>query len=158
MKKVFLYIISFLMMIFPNSVSLQGSYQGMMYPGRATVTRNIVEAVKERDAEAIENMLSEYTKSKSDGDDVSLKVQEVLAFIEGEIVKGDWDIGTYDSFKKDYDEYLSSEGWIIKLETTKAVYYLNISWIRVDTNMPEKVGMEGMTLYDSERNLLAGIY
>ena len=52
-------------MFFPNSVSLQGSYQGLMYPGDKVVCDTIAKAIKSDDIEGIYNMFCDEGKNNN---------------------------------------------------------------------------------------------
>ena len=63
MTKIIAFIISLLLTIFPNSVTLIGAYQDATYPGEQVITERVITAVKNGDVKAIEEMISPYIKN-----------------------------------------------------------------------------------------------
>lgn len=155
-NSIVLTIVTFLLTIFPWSASLEAKYQQLTYPGEMVVTENIIEAVKNKDAKAIENMLSYSTKKSSDG--LLEQIEKLFNTIEGDIVDAGWYCGGHDSVKKDYASVESSTSWGIMFETTEDNYLLHVCWVRIDTIKPENVGMTGITLFDMDRNILTEVY
>lgn len=156
MTKIIVSFLAVLLMFFPDSVTLKGIYQDLTYPGEKVITERVIEAVKNDDVEAIEEMMSQYVKSNNEN--LSEDIEKLMNTIEGDINDAYWYAGSSDSVKKDYDSYESYRTWSIKFETENSVYKLNVTWVRANTNKPEKVGMSSMSLFDMERNLLATVY
>lgn len=157
MKKIFLYVISFLLMIFPNSVSLQGSYQGLMYPGDKVVCDTIAKAIKSDDIEGIYNMFCD--EGKNNNPKLSKHIDELVNSVEGKILTMEKSAGLGSSSEyHNYDKQRESRDFVLQIVTDKQSYLLYIFWVNVDTECPEKVGLSGLNLFDSDRNLLYSAY
>lgn len=145
MTKIIISILSVLLILFPFSGTLQAAYQNLSFPGRDDIVSTVCEAIRNDDAEAIEEL---YSKEKRESvDDLNEKLQEMLNLIDGEIVKTELWLGLDNS--TDYNNYGSSfseKGWTIRIETTLATYRLDVYWIAVDTTNPDNVGLKGLTL------------
>ena len=153
MTKIIVSFLTVLLMFFPDSVTLKGIYQDLTYPGEKVITERIIEAVKNDDVEAIEEMMSPY--SSENVENLSEKIKTVTDAIEGNIKNAYWYSGSSDSVKKDYDSYESSRTWVIKFETDISNYKLHVTWIRANTAKPEMVGLDALSVSDMDYNLLA---
>lgn len=153
MTKIIVSFLTVLLMFFPDSVTLKGIYQDLTYPGEKVITERIIEAVKNDDVEAIEEMMSPY--SSENVENLSKKIKTVTDAIEGNIKNAYWYSGSSDSVKKDYDSYESSRTWVIKFETDISNYKLHVTWIRANTAKPEMVGLDALSVSDMDYNLLA---
>lgn len=156
MTKIIAFIISLLLTIFPNSVTLIGAYQDATYPGEQVITERVITAVKNGDVKAIEEMISPYIKNNHEN--LSEDIEGLINAMEGEILKAYWYSGSHDSVKKDYDSYESYRTWQIKFETDVSNYKLHVTWVRANTNKPDMVGMSSLSLSDMEYNLLDEVY
>ncbi len=155
-NSIILTIVTALLTIFPWSGNLQGTYQQLTFPGRDVIVDSVIEAVKHKDVKAIEEMLSESSKKRSD--DLSVEIKNLIDTVEGEIVNASL-YGNGDG--SDYSNYgvkKSNRTWKIKFETTEKTYVLYVNWIIVDSQNPENVGLSSMSLSDLNDNLLAEAY
>ena len=148
MTKILIGILSVLVILFPFSSFLVGTYQQLSFPGKYEITDEIIDAVKTNDIDAIEKMLSKETKKNMDNP--KEKIAEFLQKIEGEIINAEYyeGIGEHDESGGGY--VYSTRSWWIKFETTKDTYYLIVGWTRADTRKPKNVGLYVLSLMDSE--------
>ena len=154
--RVLFIIVSFLLTFFPNSTSLLGFYQDLSYPGEQIITDQIIDAVKSKDIDALEEMMSPYAQENIE--DLSGKLTELVNTMDGKIIKAGFDCGASDTVRKDYDSYVSYLTWSIEFKTDVTTYILYVTWVRADTVNSEIVGMKALSLFDSEHNLLAEVH
>ena len=156
MTKVIISIVSALLVLFPFSSTLLGTYQQLSFPGKHEITEEIINAVKTNDIDAIEKMLSKERKKNMDSP--KDKIDEFLQTIEGEITKAEYKSGAREKDESGSGYVYSFRSWLIEFETTKNTYFVQVNWIRADTKSPDNVGMSSMLLYDNEDNRIAEIY
>lgn len=150
MRRLFVYVISILLMIFPESVSLQGTYQQLNFPGKMVVTDNIIDAIKDEDVERLYDMLSDSQKEKC----LSTEIEKMLDEFDDKIVDAEFYSNGLNSLKKDstvVEEYMD---WSIGFWTSKNFYELRVGWFIADTKNPQRVGLDFLILYDAKDNLL----
>ncbi len=157
MRKIILVIVTFLLTIFPNSVLLQGTYQGVAYPGDKVICNNIATAIESNDVEMIYEMFSD--KNKDNNSKLAKQIEGLIANIDGKIITMEKSVGLGSSSEyHNYDERKESRDFVLQIKTDKQSYLLYIFWVNVDTECPEKVGLSGLNLFDSDRNLLYSAY
>ncbi len=156
MTKILISILSVLVILFPFSSFIVGTYQQLTFPGVQEITNKIVDAMKSNDIEAIEDMLSEETKQRME--DPQKEISEFLQTINGEIINTEYHGGTREKDESGGGYVYSFRCWEIKLETTEKTYYLQINWIRADTRKPDKVGLNSLILTCEEIGILAELY
>ena len=156
MTKIIISIVSILLILFPFSSTLLGTYQQLTFPGVQEITSDIIDAVKSNDIEAIEDMFSEETKKNLE--DPQKEIRGFLQTIDGEIIDAKYCRGTGEEDRSGAGYVYSFRGWIIKFETTEDTYFIQVNWIRADTKSPQRVGMSSLLLYDTDDNRIAAIY
>lgn len=156
MTKILVSILSVLVILFPFSSFLVGTYQQLSFPGKQEITEEIIDAVKSNDIDALEKMLSERTK-KNLGNPQE-KIADFLQNIEGEIINAEYHSGSSEKDESGGGYVYSFRGWKIKLETTEKMYLLRVNWIRADTREPDKVGLDSLILTSEETGILAELY
>lgn len=156
MNKIIISIVSALLILFPFSSFLRGTYQQLSFPGVQEITNDIVDAIKSNDIGAIENMLSKEAKQRME--DPQKSISDFLQNIDGEIVDVRRVGGGGESSESGAGYVYKVKTWTIEVETTQNTYLLSPTWVIADTKSPKHVGMSGMLLTDTEHNILAELY
>ena len=157
MKKIIISILVVLLTIFPDSAFLLSNYQNLTFLGEDMITDMIVDAIKNNDADTIESMLSQHTKEN--GENLNQKIKGLIAVIDGDITEYREHGGGGDGEYSDNDVSIKDKSWDIYIKTDSGNEYLVcVSWIIVNTNKPEKVGMRTIYLTDTHYNVLSRIY
>ena len=151
MKNFIIKVLVFLLTLFPSSEFLLANYQQVTYPGPTVVVDNVMNAIKTGDIAALEAMMNTYNKEKIE--DLPGKISKFIDVIDGEIIE--YSLGG--GYEKDYGGY-SLRSWGENIITDAESYYLIITWIVVNTRIPDKVGLSSIAIFDSENNLLAEVY
>lgn len=141
MIKIISAIIAFLLMLFPNSGSLLGAQQQVLFPGEKAAAKQIVEAIKDNDIDALIDMYCDAAKST--GEVTTENLQNLINSIEGNIKNG----GLYGYDSSDHGSQKSDRQLKIKIETDKGDYLIYASWVVADTEQPERVGLLQLTLF-----------
>lgn len=155
MSKILISILSVLMILFPFSSFLLGTYQQLSFPGEYEITDEIIDAVKTNDIDALEKMLSNETKKNLE--DPKKEISDFLQIIDGEIIDAKYHSGTGEEDQSGTGYVYSFRGWIIEFKTTENTYWVWISWVRADTKSPEHCGLVGISISDTSYNKLAEI-
>lgn len=155
MSKILISILSVLMILFPFSSFLVGTYQQLSFPGEYVITDEIIDAVKTNDIDALEKMLSNETKKNLE--DPQKEISDFLQIIDGEIIDAKYHSETGEEDQSGTGYVYSFRGWIIEFKTTENTYWVWISWVRADTKSPEHCGLVGISISDTSYNKLAEI-
>ena len=83
MIKIISAIIAFLLVLFPNSESLLGAQQQASFPGEKAVAKQIVEAIKDKDIDALIDMYCDAAKSTGE-----VTIENLINSLEGNIKSG----------------------------------------------------------------------
>lgn len=157
MKKIIVAILAILLTFFPNSGFLLSNYQNLTFLGEDAITDTIVEAINNNDADTIEAMLSQHTKEN--GENLNQKIKELIAVIDGDITEYREHGGGSDGEYSNNGVSIKDKSWDIYIKTDSDNEYLVcVSWVIVNTNKPEKVGMRTIYLTDTHYNVLSRIY
>jgi hypothetical protein len=156
LNKIRLIVLTFLLTIFPSCGILLGPYQSLTYPGQTVITDNVITAINAGDIDALEAMMSENNKKNIE--DLPGKIGEFIDAIDGEIIEYSYAGGGYEKDISDYGERYSLRSWDVDVITDTESYRIIITWIAVNSNAPEKVGMSGISILDSEDNFLFSVY
>lgn len=157
MSKIIALIVSVLLIFFPESAFLECKAQELAYPGNDAVCNEIAKFIKSNDADAIKEMFCESDKQVNEN--LTEQIQNVIDSIDGEILNTEKEVGRgYQSDYANYGIYQSKRDFVLSIKTINNSYSLFIFWVTVDTESPEKVGLSSLTLWDSERNLVAEAY
>lgn len=157
MTKIVVSILAFLLTFFPNSVFLLSNYQNLSFLGKDTINEMIVEAINNNDADTIEGLLSKHTKENAEN--LNQKIKDLIVAIDGDIVDyrehGSGGGGEY----SDAGVSVKDENWKIHIKTdANNEYLVCVSWVIVNTNNSEKVGMKTLRLIDTDFNQITTIY
>jgi hypothetical protein len=154
MNSFFISILVFLLTIFPGCGFLQSAYQSATFPGVQVVMDNIVTAVEARNVKVLEDMMCPYIKKSIPK--LSDEIDKLFTAIDGEIIESNWhSTSAYDS---SINGQTSRKSFAIECKTASIVYLISLTWVVVNTNAPEEVGLRSFTLMDSENNVLSSIY
>jgi len=148
-------ILSFLLMIFPWSGTLLSLYQSASFPGEKVVIQNIVDAINARDIDAIEAMFSLDTKQNTAN--LRGNIGALIDAVDGEIISETQHSG-YASDESGTGKAISRRSWARRLKTAMQTYILDISWTIVNTSAPREVGLNSLTLSDTQGNILVTTY
>ena len=149
MTKIIISILSFLLIFFPFSGTLQSAYQNLTFPGQDVIISNVIDAVKSENIDAFEEMFSDDKKENHES--LSAELQNMSNQIEGEIISVDYVLGTHSESSKSGMGYVEKMcSWEFEIETTTNRYLLIVGWIIVDTLEPQNVGLSSLKLVDSE--------
>lgn len=149
MTKIIISILSFLLIFFPFSGTLQSAYQNLTFPGQDVIISNIIDAVESNDTDALEEMFSENQKNSIP--QLSNKLESLVEMIDGEIIDAKQIIGVgHESVESGMGYAKKHKNWWIEFKTTKDTYYLLVGWNCVDTLNPKNVGLHTLALMDSE--------
>lgn len=146
MVKLLASIIALLLMVFPDSGSLLIVHQQLNFPGEKVVAEEIIDAIKDKDVNTLINMYSET--SQKTGEVLTETINGLINAIDGNIVYGFYD-GSGSSDKIAYGSGKSTRQIKIMIKTTKDTYKIFASWVIVDTEYPENVGLLQLTMWDS---------
>lgn len=155
MTKVIISILSVLVILFPFSSFIVGTYQQLTFPGVQEITNDIIDAVKSNDVAAIEEMLSKETKQNME--DPQKKISEFLQIFDGEVIDAKKGHGGGGESNSGAGYVYKVETWKIEVKTTQSTYWIWVTWVIADTRTPKEVGLAGMTVTDTSYNLLSEI-
>lgn len=144
MTKIFATIIAFLLMIFPESGTLQIYQWQLDFPGEKAVAEEIIDAIKDKDVDVLMNMYAEI--SKSTGEVTEENLENFIKTIKGDIIESQYN-GCDSSDKIAYGSGTQTRQIKIKIKTTDDTYDVYASWVIVDTDNPENIGLLQLTLF-----------
>lgn len=144
MIKIFSAIIAFLLMLFPESGILKIYQWQLDFPGTKAVAEEIIDAIKDKDFETLMNMYSESAKSTGEVTEENLEI--FINAIKGDVIEAKFD-GADGGDHIAYGSGDMDRNIRIRIETTERVYQIYASWVIVDTENPEKVGLLQLTLF-----------
>lgn len=154
LAKIISSIIVFLYMLFPNWGAVQYSYL-QIYNNTNVAGPKIMEAVKERNIDALEAMMC--FNIKQNVQNLHGKIGEMLELIKGDITEASWEGGgsSYD-IGKDNKAVLQG-GITIHLTTSEGTYIINVWWEDANNFAREETGIRSIRLLDSNLNELNSI-
>ena len=156
MTKIIAFIISLLLTFFPDNAFLECKAQELAFPGNNAACEMIAKYIKKNDVESIYNLFCEADKLEKEN--LKEQIQELINSIDGMIIKTERGGGGNQSDYANNGVYQSQRSFVLEISTINEKYRIYIFWITVDTESPEKVGIGSLTMYDSERNLIAEAY
>ena len=139
-KKILISVLAFLLTIFPHSNNLLGQYQTLQFIGVKNINNIIVNAINEKDVDAIYDLFCPYYKDNVD--ELHEKISEFIDSIDGKIVdfySTGTSEGSYSNKGYSYNEPVAD---------IEYNYSINIGWYISDTKEPERVGMNFINLFD----------
>ncbi len=145
-NSIILTIVTFLLTIFPWSSSLVAKKQQLTFPGNEIVINEIISAIETRDVSSLEEMYSKSQREEVDG--LSNKIELLIDSIKGEMLEIIW-LPSGGSDYKNYGVAESTRSWKLIFTTSEDEYIIYVDWVIVDTINPDRVGLIGLTLFDS---------
>jgi hypothetical protein len=135
MNKIFVAILSFLVILFPGCQYLQAQHQMASYD-REKVQSAIISAIEARNISVLESMMCK--KIRSETKDLSAEIRTFLDSIDGEIAENEGWVGTKDYDKRDFFTKISTRSWEYNFQTTTLHNYsIHITWVIINTSSPE---------------------
>lgn len=144
MTKIFASIIAFLLMLFPESGTLQIYQWQLSFPGEKTVAEDVSDAIKNNDIETLINLYSE--SAKKSGEVTKENLEAFISSIKGDIIESKYN-GCDSSDKIAYGSGTQTRQIKIRVKTTEETYDVYASWVIVDTENPENIGLLQLTLF-----------
>ena len=142
-------VIAFLFMLFPNNGNLQYSYLQQTNSPEIAESK-IIEAVTEKDIDALEAMMCLNIKQNTEN--LHVKIGELLDAIDGEIteITGKPGISYYE--RREDGRTINQDGiWIyIKTSTSTDTFFLSVIWESANTFSIEETGIRGIALQDPD--------
>lgn len=156
MTKLIALIVSVLLTFFPDSAFLECKAQELAFPGTDKACEMIAKYIKKNDVDSIYDLFCEADKLSNEN--LNEQIQKIIDSIDGKILKAERGAGGSQSDYANKGVYQSKRDFVLEVNTTNETYRIYIFWVTVDTESPEKVGLSSLTMYDSERNLVAEAY
>lgn len=154
-KKFLIGLMAFLLMLFPNSGSLQYNY--LVQTNHANIAApKIINAIKEKDVDALEALMCQNIKENVKN--LPEEINKLMNSIDGEIINSSWNnVGNYDAKHGD-DGAILQVVMEIHLTTSTTTYFLGVTWETANSFAKEEAGIRNIGLLDINNNLLARIY
>jgi len=153
--KFVIWLTAFLLMLFPNSGSLQFNY--LVQTNHTNIAApKIISAIKEKDVDALEALMCQNIKDNVD--DLPGEISSLMDSIDGEIINSSWKaVGNYDANHGE-DGAILQVVLDIYLTTSTTTYFLGVTWETANSFAKEEAGIRNIGLLDIDNNLLARIY
>jgi hypothetical protein len=147
-------LMAFLLMLFPNSGSLQYNY--LVQTNHTNIAApKIINAIKEKDVDALEELMCQNIKDNVN--DLPEQISKLMDSVDGEITHSSWDVvGSYDANHGD-DGAILQTNLDIYLTTSNATYKLLIMWETANSFAKEEAGIRGIAMLDQDNNLFVRI-
>ena len=153
-KKILISVLAFLLTIFPHSNNLLGQYQTLQFIGVKNINNIIVNAINEKDVDAIYDLFCPYYKDNVD--ELHEKISEFIDNIDGKIVdfyssgssEGSYSNKGYSYHRKAWEIYIRTDTYDESVEGEKYNYSIPLSWYISNTKDPDLVGMTYLSLFD----------
>lgn len=143
-------LLTFLLMLFPNSGSLQYNYL-IQTNSTDIAAPKIINAIKEKDVDALEALMCRNIKENV----INLpeEIRKLVDSIDGEIISSSWkNMGNYNEDRGNGKEILQVN-LDIYLTTSTSTYYLGIMWETANSFAKEEAGIRGIGLMVNGRVL-----
>ncbi|MCL2301278.1 MAG: DUF5104 domain-containing protein [Firmicutes bacterium] len=155
-------LLAFLLMLFPNSLGLQSSYQSRTFDRDATA-HAVLNAIEARDVDALAAMMCKNIKQYVPG--LSGKIKKLYDAIDAIDDKANiswkW-LGVYSETQRDGKHIVQSD-LNVYFETADDVYLLMITWETINNFSPDERGIRLIDFYnirlfeEGQQNPIAGI-
>ena len=147
-------LMAFLLMLFPNSASLQYNYL-IQTNSTDIAAPKIISAIKAKDVDALEELMCQNIKENVS--DLPEKIGELMEAINGEIIDSSWkNMGNYSENRGDGGAILQVDLGIY-LTTSEANYKLLIVWETANSFAKEEAGIRAIVLLIPHGSTLADI-
>ena len=150
-SKIIIALTAFLMLLFPNSGTLQYNHL-IRTNGANFAAPAIINAIKEKDVDALEALMCQNIKDNVN--DLPEEIRELMDAIDGEITDSSWrTVGSYDA-KHGADGAILQVIIAIYITTSSDTYHVGITWETANSFAKEEVGIRNIGLLDVDNNLL----
>jgi len=150
LNNILVWVLSFLLGLFPSSLGLLGEYQRRTFDMDASVNM-VMDAIKARDIDALEALMCYNIKQNAS--DLSDTIGGLIDAIDGEIVEFNWRNGFSYEESRDSGKRIVQREAVADFKTSAGGNYrLAILWEVVNTFKPEERGIRDIVLFD--RNLI----
>lgn len=142
LSSIILSIVSFLLLLFPNSTMLIYEYQLRTFDTEATVV-DMMNAVEKKDIQALEDMMCKNIKENVDN--LSDKIGELINTIPEEIES--WELLTsphVSSNTSNGGEHLAEHGRTIYIKTANGEYEMCFVWQTINTYDADERGIRDL--------------
>ncbi|MGI6249491.1 MAG: DUF5104 domain-containing protein [Acutalibacteraceae bacterium] len=144
-------ITAFLMLLFPPNSGIE-QYKQLLETNSASIgAAKIIEAVKAKDAEALEELMCQNIKDNVNN--LSEEVDELINSIDGEIIESSYRIMNDYRETRPGRKAVYQVGVDICLKTPANTYYLCMVWETANTFAVEETGIRGIVLISEEQVL-----
>lgn len=144
-------LLTFLLMLFPNSGSLQYNY--LIQTNHTNIAApKIINAIKEKDVDALEALMCQNIKENVSN--LPEEIGKLMDSIDGEIINSSWEnIGNYDAKHGD-DGAILQVNLVIYLTTSTDTYRLGIMWETANSFAKEEAGIRNIGLSEDGHTLV----
>jgi len=141
---------AFLLMLFPNSGSLQYNHL-VQTNGTNIAAPKIISAIKAKDVDALEALMCKNIKVNVN--DLPGQIGKLMDSIKGEIINSSWEaVGNYEA-NHGNGQAILQVNLDIYLTTSTGTYYLGIMWETANSFAKEEVGIRNIGLSLDGRTL-----
>lgn len=147
-------LMAFLLMLFPNSGSLQYNY--LVQTNNTNIAApKIINAIKEKDIDALEALMCQNIKNNVNN--LPEEIGKLMDAIDGEIIDSSWKaVGNYNENRGNGKAILQVD-LDIYLTTSEANYKLLIVWETANSFAKEEAGIRAIVLLIPHGSTLADI-
>lgn len=147
MKTIIISILAFWLAIFPSCQYLQIQYKAAQFD-RVEVQTAIIEAIENRDVEALKELMCQNIKDNVP--DLDGKITALYDAIDGEIVENDgWHgTGLSDETANGVSGRISRVAWKYEFKTASKSCRIDVSWVIKDTRSVKNMGLSFIVLRD----------
>lgn len=134
---------AFLLMLFPNSGSLQ--FNHLVQTNNTNIAApKIISAIKEKDVDALEALMCRNIKENVNN--LPEEIRKLMNSIDGEIIDSSWEnIGNYNE-NRGNDKAILQVNLVIYLTTSMNTYRLGIMWETANSFAKEEAGIRNIGL------------
>ncbi|MEI6578839.1 MAG: DUF5104 domain-containing protein [Eubacteriales bacterium] len=142
-SKFYIGLMAFLLMLFPNSGSLQFNYL-VQTNSTDIAAPKIISAIKEKDVDALEALMCQNIKENVNN--LPEEISKLMDSIDGEIINSSWkNTGNYNE-NRGNGKAILQVNLDIYLTTSTSTYYLGIMWETANSFAKEEAGIRGIGL------------
>jgi len=153
-SKFYIGLMAFLLILFPNSGSLQYNY--LVQTNHTNIAApKIINAIKEKDVDVLEALMCQNITDNVN--DLTEEINKLINSIDGEIIDSSWNaVGNYNENRGDGRAILQVD-LDIYLTTSQANYKLLIVWETANSFAKEEAGIRAIVLLVPHSSTLADI-
>jgi hypothetical protein len=142
-SKFYIGLMAFLLMLFPNSGSLQYNY--LVQTNHTNIAApKIISAMKAKDIDALEELMCRNIKDNVNN--LSVEISKLMDSIDGEIINSSWEnIGDYNE-NRGNGKAILQVNLVICLSTSMNTYHLGVMWETANSFAKEEAGIRNIGL------------